>query len=227
MDTKQKESVARRTLIVLGNEGIIGLMKRIADRFRDKSQLEIGYHLLANLNDIKAPPPKIDVEIKEVSVADDKYLDELATIPVPSYSKAQIVQFLLDGRQCYVAIHEGQVVCCYWVLKKGFRYYRDFVLADNEEYHLSGYTLPEFRGRGIMPHLVAVIAQERNQLTPNIHAIENVAVNNKAQLRSVKKQGFSKVGFVGFVRMLGFRFHFIIGRRAFPKTTKRFYLERL
>lgn len=229
MVTKEKNNLLvqfkNQMLTVYDADRIKGLMKRILNRLRDKPQLELAYHILANLNEIQAPQAKIDVEIKEVSVTDDKYLDELATIPSPSYSKAQIVKFLSEDRRCYVVLYDDHVVCSYWVLRKGFKYYRDLVLADNEEYQLSGYTLPEFRGKGLMPYLVAVTSQWRSRITPNLHAIGNVAINNKSQLRSVKKQGFSRVGFVGFVRMFGFRFHFLIGRKVFPATKKRFYVE--
>lgn len=214
-------------MTTLLKENPVAFMKKIVNRARKKPHLEFFYHLSASLSGIKAPPPKTEVEIKEVSIEDDEILEELAKIKSINCTKAQLSQFLVEGRRCYVAMHNGQLASCYWVLRKGFMYHRNFDLADDEEFQLAGYTYPAFRGMGIIPHLVAVTASERYQHNPNMQVISHVGVTNKASLRTLQKLGFTKDGLVGFFEIFGVRFHFILGHKVFPKTRKRIYFEKM
>jgi hypothetical protein len=120
------------------------------------------------------------------------------------------------------------VVCCYW--KKTGVYYdhclkRRLDLDDDEEYLLGAFTRPEFRRMGILSYLNTESSRERIQYRPKLHATIFIRVNNKVSLQAAEKQGFTIVGRIGFAEILGVRFHFLLGRDALPKISKRIFLQ--
>ncbi len=214
-----------RALTILHGEGIAGLINRIASRLLRKPQLINLYVLKLDYKDIaKLPPPSIDLEIGEITEMDDSGLEALAAFHFYGHSKGEILQYLAGGQRCYIAKHKDQVISCYWRITGDYYDYslkRRFYLAETEEYLLGFFTLAEFRGKGIFPYVLEVSSYERAQNCPDLRAIIFVRTNNQASLRSVHKLGFNVIGRVGFVEIFGIRFHFLLGRDAFPKTTRR------
>ena len=185
--------------------------------------LELDYETIAKLL-----PPAIELNLTEVTATGNADTQALAAFHFYGHSQTDIWGYLADGQQCYVAKCKGQVISCYW-RKSGFYYdyylKRRIDLDDNEEYLLGFFTLPEFRGKGIFPYLLEVTSRERVQNCPKLQAIIFIRINNTTSLRSVHKLGFKIVGRIGFVEILGIRFHFLFGRDALPKMTKRFYFS--
>jgi ribosomal protein S18 acetylase RimI-like enzyme len=218
-----------RTLSILNSEGIAGLLNRTISRLLRKPQLINLCVLKLDYKDIaQLLPPTIDLQIREVTETDDSDTEALAKFGFYGHSKVEILQYLAERQQCCVAKHEGQAISCYWCRTRDFYDYylkRRFYLAGNEEYILGAFTLAEFRGKGILPYLIAESSRERVQNYPNLRAIVFVRVNNKASLRSFHKLGFTIIGRVGFVEIFGIRFHFLLGRNALPKTTQRIFLQ--
>lgn len=215
-------------LIVLNANSLVRLAKRTVNFLKLKPGLKDGYVCALNVNNIaKVPLPPIDLEIKEVTDADDEEIGALAKFDFHGHSPTEILQYLADGQQCYIAKHKGQVVSCYWILGRTFWEYRHFEMAKNEEYQTGVFTLTEFRGKGIFPYLARETWQMQARTHPDLRVLVIIEVNNKTSLRSHRKLGFTVVGRVGFVELLGLRFHYLLGRDAFPKTTPRFFFERL
>jgi ribosomal protein S18 acetylase RimI-like enzyme len=218
-----------RTLSILNSEGIAGLMNRAISRLLRKPQLINLCVLKLDYKDIaKLPPPTIDLQIREVTETDDSDTETLAKFGFHGDSMVKILQYLADGQRCYTTKYKGQVISCYWHIVGDFYDYflkRRFYLTDTEEYILGAFTLAEFRGKGILPYLIEESSRERVRNCPNLRAIAFVRVNNKASLRSFHKLGFKIIGRVGFVEILGIRFHFLLGRDALRKTTKRIFLQ--
>lgn len=205
---------------------MMGLTKRIVHRIKRKPQLKVGYVLVLRLEDIvKVPPPALDLEIKEVDKDDEDALEALTKFDYHGHSKSEILQLLSDGQSCYIAKYRDQVVSCYWALRSTFWEYRLFELADNEEYQTGAYTLPAFRGKGILPYFWTESWQLRSRTHPDLRILIIIEVRNKASLRSVQKIGFSIVGRIGLIELFGIRLQYLFGRNAFPKTTPRLLFE--
>jgi ribosomal protein S18 acetylase RimI-like enzyme len=205
------------------------LIHRIAGRLLRGPQLINLYVLKLDYRDIaRLESPPADLEIREVTETDESDTQALAEFHFYGHSKADILQYLAEGQRCYIARHKGQAISCYWrITGDYYDYYlkRRFYFADNEEYLLGFFTLAEFRGKGIFPYLLVASSQERVRNCPDLCAVIFVRVNNQASLRSCRKLGFHIVGRVGFVEIFGMRFHFLSGRAALPRTTRRIFLQ--
>jgi GNAT superfamily N-acetyltransferase len=233
MNSTQKASTSgqfsQRALRTLSSQGLAGMAQRIVSRLKHKPHLKDGYVLVVCLKDmVQAPPPTIDLELKELSGAHEDDIQALAKLGIYRQSKADILQYLADGWRCYLAKYKGQVVGYYWTSSGEFYDYalnRRFQLADDEEFQLGAYVLPEFRGQGILPYLIAETAHARAQRHPGLRAVVFIDVNNKSSLRSTHKIGYTIVGRVGFVELFCIRFHYLWARNVLPKTTRRFFLQ--
>jgi hypothetical protein len=204
----------------------MGLTTRIVNRLKRKHLLKAGYILVLRLVDIvKVPSPAIELEIKEVGKEDEDSLEALAKFDYHGRSKSEISQLLSDGQRCFIAKHRDQVVSCYWALRTTFWEYRRLELAENEEYQTGGYTLPEFRGNGILPYFWTESWRLRAQTLPDLRILIIIEVRNKASLRSAQKVGFRIVGRIGLIELFGIQLQYLLGRNAFPKTTPRFLFE--
>ncbi|NLO27799.1 MAG: hypothetical protein GX113_06440 [Actinobacteria bacterium] len=231
--------IMNRVRTVAADEGLVGLLKRVVRRLAapivrtvrrivQRPRILKLFVLQLDYKDMAAiPPPIIDLDIAELREKDDADVEAVAAFHFYGHSKDHVMQFLRSGEHCYVARSAGQVVSCYWRATR--QYYdhflkRRFVLADNEEYLLGGFTLPEFRSHGIASYLLYASARERLGRCQDVRGIMLVRTENMASLQSVKKLGFSVCGRVGFIEILGIRFHFLLGRDVLPATRKRNYL---
>lgn len=217
---------------ILRSEGLAGLMHRIIGRLLRKPQFvnlyvaELTSEAVARSANL--PPPLIGLEIREITEADGNDIEAVARFGFYGNSRANLLQCLADGQQCYVAKYQGQVISCCWrATGTYYDYYlkRRFDLDDDEEYLLGAYVLPEFRGKGILPYLQITTSLERIKNCPQLRGIAFVRVNNTASLRSIHKMGFRIVGRLGFVEVLGIRFQYLFGRDALPRTTRRTFLQ--
>ncbi len=221
---------SQRLLRILTTEGMAGLMKRTWNRFKRKPMLVTLYVLESHLKDlVNAPPALVDLEVKQITTLDDDDIESLVKFDFYVHSKAEVLQHLAEEGRCYVAKHKGRVVSCYWTVSKEFYDYylgRRFELADDEGYNLGAFTLAEFRGKNILPWLVAESWRKQSQNHPDWRVLGFVRVNNKASLRACQKLGFTIVGRVGFIELLfGIRFQYLLGRNALRKTTRRNFLQ--
>ena len=221
----------RRGAIILKEEGITGLMKRVVVRLGRKPFHRGGYIVALSLDHlIGVPIPAVDVEIDQVKATDDNDLEMLTTFGEYGGSKTHLLQRLAEGQRCYVAKSEGRIIAVDWVLEGEFGdsfLGRRFKLADDELYYEGGFTVPEFRGKGIMPQMVAQsVSDIKTHCQHKTRGLAFIEASNKASLRTTTRMGFKRVGRVGFVEIFGVRFHYLLGRNVLPETTQRFSLER-
>lgn len=169
-------------------------------------------------------PPGVDVTIRELTEGDERGLEAVAAFGFYGQQKDDLLRFLRAGQRLYVAEHEGRPVCHNWrvadeyydhVLKRHLRFSRD------EEYQLGGYTMPAFRGMGILPHLFKILSEEHMRDGRALKAFGFVRTSNRAMQRSLTKSGWIRIGRIGFIECLGIRWNFLTGPGVLPETKKR------
>ena len=221
----------QRTLSILRTEGLAGLAVRVVKRLRPIHRSSCITSVALD-GPIHVPLPKVDVddiEIKQIRATDDDDLEALAKVDEWDTPKELILRYLAEGEICHVAKYQGQIVSCNWYLPNGE--YHDleinhkFKLAPHEAFFHSAFTVPAFRGSRILPHLLGYAYRDAAALGKT-RALGRTWLDNKAMLRSLAKVGVTRVGQAGFVEVLGIRFHYLLGRNIFERTTKRFFVER-
>jgi hypothetical protein len=188
----------------------------------------VGHHIPL---DDPILPTDTDLEIKQMTIQDNDDIDELIAIDEWPISKSDTVKMLEKGQLCYIAKHQGHLVACAWVIitEKFEDYFlrRQLELAPNEAYYWRTMTLPSFRGRGIVPYLLAQVDVDLGHRFGKTFGLGWVRTNNKPMLRAVGKIGRVKVGRMGFFQVLNIRFHYLLGPRAFSRTKPRFKVQML
>ena len=172
--------------------------------------------------------PDMEIAVKELTEEDEIELAAVADFHFYGHSKDDLVKFLRAGQHCRVAEYDGRPIACSWVATGD--YYDDYMkrwfrFADDEEYLLGGYTVPAFRGLGILTYLVEVVSEERVRKCRGLKAITFVRTNNMASLKQAGHMGSVRTGRVGFIECFGIRWNFLIGRGVLPKTVKRNFIS--
>lgn len=221
----------QRALGIFQTEGVAGPMKRVGRCLRRKPVHHSSYILGRSLNQPTHPPlPEVEVEIGQVRATDDEDLEAIVEIDPWADSKADLLSRLAEGHQCYIARYEGLIVSSLWWVSGGFSSLylgRELKLAPNEIVSLAAFTKSAFRGKGIMPYLRAQSIRDVARRLNKTYALATIQVTNKASLRSIAKGGYTRIGRVGFVEILGIRFHYLSGHGAFREVTNRFFVERM
>ena len=172
--------------------------------------------------------PPLPLEFEELIHPTNEDCDALVEIGFYTPTTEYIVKYLSEGQHCYVARHQGKIISCFWAIQNEFydhRLKRVIKLANEEIYLLGGYTLPDYRGKGIRDYLFEKVAMA-NIYTGGNRAVAFVDVHNHSSIRAVEKIGFKKVGRIGYVSVLGMRLQYIFGRHILSPTQKRFIINR-
>jgi GNAT superfamily N-acetyltransferase len=229
-DTTIIAQFMRRATAILTAEGIRGLARRIKERLGRKPLCRNGYILgvsLERLDEIPLPCPGL--EVKRVKPTDDDELEALATFGEDTASKIHLLQRLTQGQLCYVAQSGQHITASQWVISGEFQdsyLDRTIQLAQDQVYLEGAFTAPEFRGKGIMAYLVLRSLEDMARESKK-QAIAFIAPNNTSSLRCIARLGAKRIGRIGFIEILGIRFHYLFGREALPQTTQRFYVTRM
>jgi hypothetical protein len=220
--------LTERVLRVWRAEGIAGVAARALQHFWQKPRLKRGYVLELDLDGAaEAPPPMLDVEVSQITQADDDDMQALADFHFYGQTKEDIARYLADGQRCVVARYRGRLISCMWILTGEFYDFalrRYFELGPEQEYWMGAYTLTEFRGEGIVPYLALRYVAARKQEHPDLHAVLFIDANNRSSLNAAHHIGCIRVGRVGFIELFGLRFHYLLGSHACPKISRRFFL---
>ena len=242
----QNKTFVMRVFNVLRTEGIKGASKRIKERLKwsqihlfvlsfqydsvsDSIGFSTGLDPLVFRAQQRAQRFLSSLEFKQLTIADMEEIDELTAIDPWKIPKSLTLEKLQEGWNCYVAKYQGRIVANTWT-KSGPGFYepflrRSFTLADDEVYGWRGFCVPDFRGRGVIPWLSKSIYDYLAQ-TAGVKSTFGLArVNNPAMWVSLLQAGTSVVGRAGFIEVLGVRFHYLWGRRAFSATRKRFFIQ--
>lgn len=172
--------------------------------------------------------PDIQIGIEQLSDNNAELIDELTTLDVWKISKTSTLAELEKGEIGYIARNEGKIVATWWTLLDSVFHdshlNRDFTLAPDEAYHWRIWTVREYRGKGIVPHLSAHILDEISSRHHKSHHLCFVRMNNDSMLKALVKTGWKRIGYAGIVDFGRIRFHYLWGRKAFPMTKKRTYI---
>lgn len=130
-------------------------------------------------------------------------LDELARLRTARPGLP--LQFYADRthgvRTCYLGFVDGQIASISWVFTHENIVRR--LTLDAGEIMLDGaYTLPEFRGRGLLSIVERAILDDAKRDGVRF-AYTHVAVDNRASLRAVWKTGFRPIGLLHWSFILG------------------------
>lgn len=204
----------QRARAVLQAEGLAGLARRGLARLGRRPAHHRSYILMTVLKDATPqPPPSIPVDIAAVRANDDADLDELAAVEEWQARKADLLERLAEGRECYVAKHEGRIVAGVWC-REG-RFYdgylaRHFQLAEEEIYYQAAFTVPLYRGQGIMPYLMTQMTRAIVARNPRkTRGVGFIQVTNRPSLRSMEKGKILPARLVSHVELFGLRFHYL------------------
>ena len=112
-----------------------------------------------------------------------------------------------EGHLCFIAEKNGDIVNYAWVsLNETYvnEIERRIRLGSDSVYRYDGYTVPEYRGMGILP---TVLTKSSDYLFQNgIKEIYDiVASNNFPSLRAHQKVGSRKMGEITFIRLFKLR----------------------
>jgi GNAT superfamily N-acetyltransferase len=220
----------RRAIDVLRREGLAGMVRRIFERLRRRPQQFQTFVVrwtLAESPDVQAA---IDVTVKPLS-PDAEELDALLAVWPWARSRDDIRRRLAD-RRCYIALHRDRVAAWIWISDDlvDDHSQREFELGEDEVYFRDAFTLAEFRGKSVLPALMAWASRDLTRSLGKSIAWSLVSVSNVPPLRILARYAdrrlAERVGVAGFVEVFGIRLHYLFGSRAFPQTRRRVYLQR-
>jgi GNAT superfamily N-acetyltransferase len=219
-------------MTILITDGFVEFVRRIKDHvYRKPHQLHSYIMVYKNGSGASAPVPKIELEIKEITAFDIDEIDELTDSDEWKISKQVTLKHLEEGWHCYIAKQKGQIVAINWIILlesfEEFYFKRQFNLSPNEAYHFRGWSIPQFRGKGVMPFLLRNNCDETALKYGKTRTYGWVNVYNYSQLRCLAKAGWTRAGRAGFIEIFGIRFHYLWGREAFKETKKRFLIQNL
>ena len=181
---------------VARSEGWEGLWKRC--RWRLFSRGHFGRWEIDLTGWAPLPPPSGPVEIRRVSPDELTRLRRDAGEPLSSEFYADVLH---GARCCYVAWCEGKVAHVSWLFTSEDRT-RQVRLRPGEVELNFAYTVPTFRGRGLLAAVETAMLREA-QRTGMKRAYTHVAVENEPSARGVRKTGFTLTGVVTVIWIFG------------------------
>ncbi len=208
-----------------GHHSLIQIVRRV---LRKPEFLLVGVWKFDYQAAQKHSPQLTGLEIRELTLADQDEISSLAEFGFYTHTEEDVKQNLLQGEKCFIAKYNGQVISAFWMTGGGFfdgYLQQDFKLANHERYFLGAYTKKEFRKLGVLESLIREMPRLSGNLGFPICALVFIRLNNQASQRSFKKIGFRRCGYVGFLDLFVVRFNFLIGRKAFPQTARRCFLQ--
>jgi ribosomal protein S18 acetylase RimI-like enzyme len=125
----------------------------------------------------------------------------------PDQPPAAIAERLAEGKQCFAAWHEGQIVQAVWsaTTRAHIDYlHRDMILEPLECYLYDSYTLPRYRARGLASARSAFVLRSFRERGYE-RSIGVVAVENKKAFGVWERVGYRPLGLYGCWRCGGWQ----------------------
>jgi len=159
-----------------------------------------------------APPlikkPKVDIElikldktnIHELKNLVDGVVNGLSSGSERTQSRSEYQRLVKKGHECYLGIYNGKIVHTSWV----FRNSKACRILGGKRFDLligECFTIPEMRGNGIYPYVLACIL--RSLKSENISKVLiDTHPDNISSMRGIEKVGFKKDRIVSYVTLL-------------------------
>jgi len=221
-------TLVKRAITVARGESLLACARRIVKRVLRRPTFRRCYVLVLNVSGGVSPArAKIPITCGVLNPAE---LESLANVDHFQKSLRMYRSRLAEGQICFVAKHKGRIVAATWI-ETGFAHStgslgRGFPLRADEAYGHSSFTVPEHRGNRIMPELNAFALKWLAHL--GFHRLVIlVDRRNEAALNADRRAGFRRVGSVGYLEMLGWRWNFCSARDAFGEMGKHSRLFRI
>jgi hypothetical protein len=220
----------KRISSILKGKGLIGTTRMVFEQLKRGVVQSHFYVVGHNIpQDNPMPVTEADLEIKQITISDSNDIDELTEIDEWQIPKSATLKMFKEGQICYIAKQQNRIVACQWVIiRRKFREYylqRELRLSPNEAYNWRGFTVPSFRGKGILPFLVRYEESDIVRRFGKTFILGWVRTNNQSMLRALSKLEWTRIGRIGFFQVLGIRFHYLRGRHAFERTRPRFKIQ--
>jgi len=168
----------------------------------------------------------IRLEFKEIKKPDREEIEGLVSVDEWDIQEAEIARLLEEGWICCAAKHRGSIVATAWsFVGREFRdrhLERTLKLDPEEAYFWRVSCQKAFRGKGIITSLGHFLVTDLAQTYGKNSGLGITRIHNKPMLRNYAKMGWSRLGRIGFVEVLGVRVHYLWGREAFKATRRRF-----
>lgn len=210
-------SLWNRILRVARTEGAQGLARRVVARAKEGVRLLYCYLLVYRLaGGAAAPQARVDLEIEEVTPAKQNVLHELAQIYQVPEAENGILDQLADDESCFVGRVNGRIAGYVWIRRAGVvREFKEtlFSLDTDEVYYHDAYVLPEMRGNNIYTAMKAFTGQVMARVYGKQRAISFVRHDNKSSLSASRKLGAQCIGRIGYIKVFGKRFRYLIRHR--------------
>ncbi|PCI11376.1 MAG: GNAT family N-acetyltransferase [Flavobacteriaceae bacterium] len=168
-----------------------GEFKFIFKGIRKRLYSEINsFGLKRDLNiNFKSPKALIDITIRCSKTTDDSHFEQ-------EYSNSGLTEENILN--CYVAVNKKESPCYrQWLMgssqnSKIQSFFNNLfpVLKEDEALLEGAFTLPEFRGKRIMPAAMSIISEKGNGIGAR-YIITFVNINNIPSLKGCKRSGFS------------------------------------
>jgi RimJ/RimL family protein N-acetyltransferase len=188
------------------------MLKRAADVLREGGIRGLWFSMLGKTvyRRVVLVERALDEPVPEVSALLPVVIDLLKESEVDAYvgfslrgNSSETRRRLEAGQLCFVARHEGRLVCANWATTKAARIsYLDCTiqLAPGEVYTYELFTSPDFRGQNIAP---AVKAQQLRHFrrAGYSRSVAAIVPENRASLRADEKVGYRPYGVMGYVKL--------------------------
>ena len=218
-----------QVIVAARREGVRRLIGRVCRQLLKKPVLQ-RYAVI--LREISEDMPLLEAKIPVTcAVLQREELESYASVDYFQKSLAILKSRLDEGQVGFVAKHNGRIVAGGWIefgtARSTGSMKRAFPLAADEAYLHSGFTVQEYWGNRVRPTLLSF---QCNWLTKANYrrTVGFIASSNKSSLRAFPKSGGRRVGTVGYLEILGWRWHFcLVKRGVFGEMDKRNYFVRI
>lgn len=194
--------------------GLLGAAHRLVSGLRVRPVHRWGFLIDCPL-DVRAslPPVDIDLVFSDLRPGELAGVVEMLQASDRPVSREQLQARFARGDRCFVTRHAGQVVAHVWMSASYFHISeigQTLALAADEIYFYDLYTAPEWRGHGIAPYLIAAggLVFQRERGTHTARCL--VMAWNNPSLQAMRKVGGIRVARMGYVKLLGLNFHYVV-----------------
>jgi len=146
-------------------------------------------------------------------------------IDINGQSLKSIESAIKRNETCWVIMDEDVIAAYVWISNNRIQAYSDtayiFPVNTLNYWWRDVYVNTEYRGQGKLAELLSAWASSLN-FNHDANMYCEISPDNKASIKSHKKNGFNELGLLSMVCILGFRVYYFSGS-IYPKLSYRFY----
>ena len=146
-------------------------------------------------------------------------------IGINGQSSKSIKSAIKRNEDCWVIMDEEILAAYVWISNKKIQAYSDtayiFPVHTLNYWWRDVYVNPDYRGQGKLAELLSAWVSSLN-FNRDASMYCEISPDNKASIKSHKKNGFKELGLLSMVCILGFRVYYFSGS-TYPKFSYRFY----